>query len=241
MKCVFNLKQHLNFESVFPYALVFVLSFLSTTVNTCHNAMGQVSTEEPHISLNVKNKPLGDVLKIISEDTGYKFKLNNQWAGYPISASLKNMPLHQTLKRILGRLNHTIIYESDKRVNIVIYADTDSRKINQSPIKSFSSQIQKNEQDPAPSPEALPEKADDLERVDESSRETAPSEGTEEMSAETKDSIENAETDSVEKAGVVESKETDKESNSQIEISNEQNEQKKVDEDASPDSSQGQN
>ncbi|MFC1817152.1 hypothetical protein ACFL0M_14725 [Thermodesulfobacteriota bacterium] len=229
MKRISNLKKDLNFERVLPYALVFVLSFLGTNVNTIHNAMGQVSTEEPYISLNVKNKPLGDVLKKISEDTGYKFELNDQWSGYPVYASYENVPLHQVLKRILGRLNHTIIYESDKRVNIVIYAEADS------------SQIQQNQQEPAPSPELPPEKVDDLERANESSKETGASEGTEEISTEKKESAENAEKDSTEKTSAVESKESDKDSSSQSENSNEQNEQKKVDEDASPDSPQKEN
>jgi len=190
MKRIFNLKQHLNYERVLFCALVFVLSFLSTNVNTIHNAMGQVSAEEPYITLNVKNKPLGDVLKKISEDTGYKFKLNDQWSGYSVYASLENMPLHQVLKRILSRLNYAIIYESDKSINIVIYGEADTRKINQYPIQSFSSQIPKYPQELEPSPELPPEKAGDLERADESSSETGASENSEEKSTEKKDSLE---------------------------------------------------
>ena len=240
MKYISNLKQHLNFKKVLPYALGFVLFFLSTNVNTIHNAMGQVPTEEPYISLNVKNKPLGDVLKNISQDTGYKFKLNDQWSGYPVHASLENMPLHQVLKRILGKLNHAIIYESDKRINIVIYAKEDSRKINLYPIKTFSSQIKKYQQEPAPTPELSLEKENDSARVNESTNETDALGGTEEISNENKDPAENAEKEGAEKTSVVENKESDKDSSIQSENPNEQNEQKEVDVEASSDNSQKQ-
>jgi len=241
MKRIFNLKQPLSFKSALPYALVFVLSFLCTHVHTTHNAMGQASAEEPYLSLNVKNKPLGDVLKKISEDTGYKFKLNKQWSGYPVYAALGNMPLSQVLKRILVRLNHTIIYESDKSINIVIYGEIDSRKTNRNPIQSFSPQIQKYPQAPAASPELPPEKANEPERVDESSTETDASGATEEKSIEKNDSVENAEKESAEKTSAVESNESDKDSSSQIENPKEQNEQNKADEEASPDNTQKQN
>jgi len=240
MKRIFNLKQYLTFEIALPYALGFFLSFLSTNGNTIDNAMGQVPAEEPYISLNVKNKPLGDVLKNISQETGYKFKVNDQWSHYPVYASLENMPLHQVLKRILDKLNHVIIYESDKRINIVIYAKADSSKINQYPIKSFSSQIKKYQQEPAPSPELSLEKANDLERVNESSKETDASGGTEEINNENKDPAENAEKESTDKTIVVENKELDKDSSIQSENPNEQNEQKEVDVEASSDNSQKQ-
>lgn len=238
MKWIVNLKQHLNFERVLPYALVFVLSILSINVHTIHNAMGQVSREEPYISLIVKNKPLGDVLKKISADTGYKFKLNNQWSGYLVSATLENMPLHQVLKRILGRLSHTIIYDSDKSIHIVIYAEADSRKIDPHSIKSPLAPIEKYQLVQPPSPGRPPEEANEVERVIESSRETSVSGATEEKSTEKKESAENAEKESVETTGAGERKGPDKGPSSRNDNSNEQNEQQQVDEVPSPDSSQ---
>ena len=238
MKRIFNLKQNLNFERALPFALSFALSFLITNVITIHTTMGQVSTDESYISLNVRKKPLGDVLLKITQDTGLKFKLNDQWSDYPVNASFENMPLNQVLKRILSRLNHTIIYESDKSINIVIYGEADTQKRNQHHIPSFSSQIQKYQQEPAPLPEPSPENTNDLERANESPKETDASGNTEEKSAEEKDSAENSEKESTEKTNALENKESDKDSSSQSENSNEQNVQKKVDENASPDSSQ---
>lgn len=241
MKRIFNLKQHLNSERALSYALVFVLSFFSSPIHTIHNAMGKVPAAEPYISLNVKNKPLGEVLKKISADTGYTFKLNDQWRGHMVYVSLENMPLHQVLKRILGRLNHTIIYESDKSINIVIYGEADSRKHNQFPVQSFPSQIQQYQQEPEPSPEPSPENANDRERVNEGSNETGASENTEEKSAAEKNYVGNADKENAGKTGTVESKESDKDSSSPGENPKEQNEQNKVDEYASPDSTQKQN
>jgi hypothetical protein len=241
MKRIFNLKQHLNSERALSYALVFVLSFFGSQVNTVHNAMGQASPAEPYISLNVKNKPLGEVFKIISADTGYTFKLNDQWRNYPVYASLENLPLHQVLKRILGRLNHTIIYESDKSIHIVIYGVADSRKSNQSPVQSFPSQIQQYPQEPEPAPEPSFENANDPERVTESSIETGAPGITEEKSAEETGPVESAEKEKTGETGPVESKEPDKAASSPGENPIEQNEQNKVDADASPDGTEKQN
>jgi len=241
MKRIFNLKQQLNSERAFSYALVFVLSFFGSQVHTVHSAMGQAPAAEPYISLNVKNKPLGEVFNKISADTGYTFKLNDQWRGYPVNASLENMPLHQVLKRILGRLNHTIIYESDKNINIVIYGVADSRKTNQNPVQSFPSQNQQYQQEPAPAPEPSPENANDLERVNESSNETGAPGITEEKSAEETGPVENSEKESSGETATGEGKESDKDASGPGENPAEQNVPKKGDADDSPDGAQQQN
>jgi len=238
MKYIFKLKRYLNFERVLPFALSFVLSLLGANFNAVHKAMGQVPQEESYISLNVKNQPLGDVLMKIGRETGYQIKLNGQWSDYPVHALLEHVPLDQVLKRILGRLNHTIIYESDKSINIVIYGEADSRKTDTYPVPSFSSQIQNYQQEPESSPELSPEKANDPERADESSKETDASGNTEEKSTIEKDSEENAEKEIAEKVSAVEDGESNKDSSSQSEDSNEQNEQGKAEENAAPDSPQ---
>ena len=238
MKRISKMKKHLNFGRVSPFALSFVLSILFTNFSTIDTAIGQVSTVESHVSLNVKNKPLGDVLMKITQDTGYKFKLSTQWSGYPVSASIKNVPLNQVLKSILGRLNHAIIYESDKSIKIMIYGKADSRKTNPYPVESFSSQVQNYPQEPASSPELPSEKETDPESINESSRETDASGNTGGEITGDKDSVENSEKENIERTGELESKESDKDSTNQNGDLPKKNEMVKSEEDASPDSSQ---
>jgi hypothetical protein len=210
MKLIINLKQYSNFEKALSYTLLLIISLLCFHVDIIQQAIGSESQNEPLISLKVKNKPLGDVLKIITLDTGFKFELNGEWRTYPVHASIENMPLDQGLKLILRKLNHAIIYKSDKSIKILIYDEVDSRKTNSYPIQSFSSKIQDNQQEPAPSPESSPEEADDVKRADDSSEET----------------------------GAAAGKEPDQDSSDQSENTNEQSEQKNASEDAPPESPQ---
>lgn len=190
-----------------------MLFFLTPNVIAINEAIGQESTEEPYISLKAQNQPLGDVLNKISRDTGYKFKLNDRWKSYPVNASIQNMRLEQGLKRILASLNHAIIYESEKKINILVYGKADSSKTDSNPIQSFPSQIPADQQESAPSVESAPENPDDVEQDDESTEET----------------------------GAEESTDSEQESVSQSENSDDQNEQKKTAEDASSESSPSQN
>ena len=86
----------------------------------------QAADAEPRISLAIKDKPLGEVLETLTGDTGYHFKLNSQWQDYPVSASITNLPLEQGLKRLLRSLNHTIIWESDRTVRIMVYGKVEN-------------------------------------------------------------------------------------------------------------------
>ncbi|MCW8804231.1 MAG: hypothetical protein OQK57_07530, partial [Ignavibacteriaceae bacterium] len=184
MKLIFKLKQYLNFEKVLYYTIIFILSLMCLHINIIQQAIGSESQNEPHISLRVKNKLLGEVLKKITQETGFKFKLNDQWNTYPVNASVENMPLNRGLNLILQGLNHAIIYESDKSIKILVYGKVDPRKTDSYPIQPFSSQIQDNQQEPDLSPESSPEVTDDLEPADDSSEETGPSENTEDISTE---------------------------------------------------------
>ena len=213
MKQNFKLKQYLNFEKILFYTLVIILSLICLRIDIIQQAIGSELQDEPHISLEVENQRLGDVLKIISLDTGFKFKLNDQWSTYPVNASIENMPLNRGLKLILQGLNHAIIYESDKSIKIMVYGKVDSRKTDSYPIQPFSSQIQDNQKEPAPSPESSPEGGDDLERADDSSEETGAAAGPE----------------------------LDQDSSGQSENTNEQNDQEDAAEDDSPESPQEQN
>jgi len=84
-------------------------------------ASAQTRPPEPTVSLNVKDRPLGDVLALISRATGCEFLLDPSWQKVPVTATVENAPLSVALKRVLGGLNHAIVYQPQNRVKIVIY------------------------------------------------------------------------------------------------------------------------
>jgi hypothetical protein len=88
-------------------------------------AMAQNAATDPLINLAANNQPLGDVLATITRDTGYRFNLNGKWKDHPVSATINGVPLEQGLKRLLRSLNHTIIWESDKRITIMVFGKAD--------------------------------------------------------------------------------------------------------------------
>ena len=241
MKLIFKLKQYLNFDKALYYTIVFILSLMCLHINIIQQAIGSQSQNEPHISLRVKNQRLGEVLKKITQETGIKFKLNDQWNTYPVNASIENMPLNRGLKLILQGLNHAIIYESDKIIKIMVYGKADSRKTDSYPIQPFSSQIQDNQQETAPSPESSSEVADDLKRSDDSSEETGSSEKTEDKGTVNEDPSVSGKAESSEETGTAVGTELDQDSSGQNENSNEQDEQENAAENAPPESPQKQN
>jgi hypothetical protein len=89
-------------------------------------AMAMEPKPAPVISLTVTDKPLNEALEAISRDTGFRFNLNGQWRGHPVSAAFTDLPLEKGLKRLLRSLNHTIIWEANRTVTIVVYGKADS-------------------------------------------------------------------------------------------------------------------
>jgi len=86
-------------------------------------AMTENSVADAIISLNVADKPLGEVLENLSDAAGCQFKIDAGWEDYPITASFKNEPLYRVLKRIFRDFNNAVIYGSDRTVKIIIYDD----------------------------------------------------------------------------------------------------------------------
>ena len=99
--------------------------------------MAQDAPADPLISLTAKNEPLGEVLETITRDTGYRFNLNRKWNDHPVSATIGNLPLEQGLKRLLRSLNHTIIWEADKIITIMVFGKADPGR--SGPVISFQS------------------------------------------------------------------------------------------------------
>lgn len=88
-------------------------------------AAARDAAENPRISLTARNEPLGDVLAAITRDTGYRFNLDRKWQDHPVSATIGNLPLEQGLKRLLRSLNHTIIWDADRTVTIMVFGKAD--------------------------------------------------------------------------------------------------------------------
>jgi len=121
-------KHDWNGKRFCRYLFGLVLLLPCTAVIFAASASGQEATQEPTISLQAQNQPLAEVLNKIGRDTGYEFKVNEQWKDYPVRASITNLPLSQGLKRILANLNHAIIYEAGQKIKIIVYGKVDSQK-----------------------------------------------------------------------------------------------------------------
>jgi hypothetical protein len=160
------------FKIILPPALFPALLFLTALIIPVPSANGQESTQEPYISLSVRNQPLGDVLNKIARETGYTFKLEDEWKGYPVNASIQNLPLNQGLKRILTSLNHAIIYESEKKIQILVYGKTDAHQKDSHLNRSSPPPDPGYLQESAPPPEPISEDTGDARSADESAEET---------------------------------------------------------------------
>jgi hypothetical protein len=178
------------------------------------------------------------VLKIITSDTGYRFKLNGEWSNYPVNASFEKISLNRALKIILQGLNHAIIYESNKSIKIVVYGKVDSDKTGSYSTQPFSSQIQNNQPEVIPSSESSPEETDDLQPTDDSSEETSSSDDTEDSSTENEDSSGSGKEESSKESDKAVSNELDQDSIDQNENTKDQDDLESAAEDALPESTQ---
>jgi hypothetical protein len=87
-------------------------------------ASGQGADDDPEqavFSLDFKDKPLSQVLNQISKLTGAKFLVNKEYAELKVSGSLRDVTVTKGLSEIMADLNHTIIYEPDHTISLVIY------------------------------------------------------------------------------------------------------------------------
>ena len=110
---------------LFGYLTVFFLLGLGGAISTIPGptpCWGSESGEDPLVfSLAVQDVPLGEVLEKISKVTGYEITIDAEYAKFPITASLKNVTLHEGLRRILGKLSkYMIINDAEKEIAIRI-------------------------------------------------------------------------------------------------------------------------
>ncbi|MGD9237725.1 MAG: hypothetical protein PVF09_13670, partial [Desulfobacterales bacterium] len=67
--------------------LLYILLAPGLHINVMQHAIGAESLDEPHISLEADNQPLGEVPDKITLDTAFEFRWNDQWSAYPVYAS----------------------------------------------------------------------------------------------------------------------------------------------------------
>jgi hypothetical protein len=126
-------------------------------------APAQTRPPEPTVSLDVKDRPLGDVLALIGRATGCEFLLDPSWQKVPVTANVENAPLSVALKRVLSGLNHAIVYQPQNRVKIVIYEASPPRSApGVPPALAPAPPLPARPPQPGIPPARLPEPADPL-------------------------------------------------------------------------------
>jgi len=141
-------------------SLVFFCVIFCTCFLTIVCAAGETASGDEPVSLNVEQRPLGEVLAMITKITGHAFIIDAQWLDMPVSISVEATPLHKVLKFIFTDINNAIIYKSDGNIKIIVYGETsekDKRSVSQQtapPPESASSPV--TEQESETSPEVAP-------------------------------------------------------------------------------------
>ena len=114
------------------YLGVFLLIYLGA-ISTIFSPMPCVGVESGEklatFSLEVDQQPLGEVLQQISKATGYEIAVDSELAQLPVTASLKNVTVHEALRRIFGKFSkYMIIDDVEKKISINM-VETDGKKI----------------------------------------------------------------------------------------------------------------
>ncbi len=86
-------------------------------------AIGDNSVADEIISLDVTDRPLGEVLKSLSIAANCNLSIYESWEDYPITASFENEPLSMGLKLILRNINNAVIYGADRIIKIMVYGN----------------------------------------------------------------------------------------------------------------------
>jgi hypothetical protein len=132
------------------------------------------SFDETVFSIEFQDKPLKRALTEISWITGYSFLMNREYAEYRITANLQDVTIHQGLKELIGDLNHTIIYEPDKTISLIIYAQSPPEVVSNPLLVEAPLSSRVGSQDELPEESESPEKATDSQTMQSSLESSAP-------------------------------------------------------------------
>ena len=119
------MKANLSFSMCRWFSgMIFFGAVLGICIFSTADARGATKFRDELISLNLENRPLREVLNTITENTGHTFIISEEWLDYPVSVTVRDMPLHRVLKLIFANLNNAIIYKSDGSIKIMVYAES---------------------------------------------------------------------------------------------------------------------
>lgn len=140
---------------------VFVCVIICLCLSTGVCYAGATTASDTPVSLNVEDRPLGEVLAMITKATGHTFIIDDQLLDMPVSISAVATPLHKVLKSIFTELSNAIIYKSDGSIKILVYSEAleqDKESASQTTESSSESESSPpSEHEPESSPEAAPE------------------------------------------------------------------------------------
>jgi len=72
--------------------------------------------------LDIKDEPLGEVLKKISKATGYEITIATEYTKIPITARLKGVGVEEGLNRLLKDFNHALVaIDAEKKISVHVY------------------------------------------------------------------------------------------------------------------------
>ena len=151
-------------KSLVFFCVIFCTCFLTTVY-----AAGETASGDELISLNVEQKPLGEVLAMLTKITGHAFIIDDQWLDMAVSLSVKATPLHKALKIIFADISNAIIYQSDGKIKIIVYNEAPEKN------KESASQQTASQSETVSSPAT--------EQESESSQEAAPEPETDNLTA----------------------------------------------------------
>jgi hypothetical protein len=102
-------------------SLVLLAGLLLTLLSSQPFLRIAAGAESRLLSLDARGETLGELLRKISKDTGYLISFDSEWAGLPVSVSFRNLTVAQGLRRVLAKLNHSIVFnDAGRRIAIVI-------------------------------------------------------------------------------------------------------------------------
>jgi hypothetical protein len=105
--------------------LLGVLILLAMTAVTPLQPAPNAAPPEPIITLTLTNETLGVALDTISRQAGVRINLDPRWKNHPVSADLKGMPFEKALKRLLSSLNHTIVWQAEDAITIMVFGESE--------------------------------------------------------------------------------------------------------------------
>jgi len=94
------------------------------------------------ISVNAENETLTNVLKKISQISGYEIEFEQEWGNYPVNVQFENEPLEDALSRVLANLNHALIWnDTEKKISVFINGEVSSKRSKSPSSVSGSSSV----------------------------------------------------------------------------------------------------